>query len=208
MAAVYDLETGDLCDLTVPALPEGWHAVMDRRCGPTGQLLFYNEETEQLTATAPGAAANESPGALQHWRPTQKNPLAAEFERTRSDLEGFLAGGACKSALQQKLERVEQMQLNRSRTQLRSDEDEDVGSNGPQDGWNGYNAVVRAVKRVARDHPLGTRQKVQTAEATRIDIERYTASQSLWQCLYCGACLMCVGAMVFVLTSVHVVAPD
>lgn len=194
---VFDLQTGELCNLTVPGpLPEGWHAVLDRRCGPTGQLLFYNEETEELLTTMPGAAAVE-----------QKRLLAAEFARTRGDLEGFLAGAAQAqtSALLQKIERLEQMQRDRIRSdRLRFELEQDVRSSGVEGGWNGYNALVQGVKRAARSHPLGNRQKVQTAEVTRMEYERYVALQSLWQYMYCGLCLMCVTVVVLLLASVHI----
>lgn len=194
---VFDLQTGELCSLTVPGpLPEGWHAVLDRRCGPTGQLLFYNEETEELLTTMPGAAAVE-----------QKRLLAAEFARTRGDLEGFLAGAAQAqtSALLQKIERLEQMQRDRIRSdRLRFELEQDVRSSGVEGGWNGYNALVQGVKRAARSHPLGNRQKVQTAEVTRMEYERYVALQSLWQYMYCGLCLMCVTVVVLLLASVHI----
>ena len=194
---VYDLQTGELCNLTVPGpLPEGWHAVLDRRCGPTGQLLFYNEETEELLTTMPGAAAAE-----------QKRLLAAEFARTRGDLEGFLAGAAQAqtSALLQKIERLEQMQRDRNRTdRLRFELEQDVRSSGVEGGWNGYNALVQGVKRAARSHPLGNRQKVQTAEVTRMEYERYVALHSMWQYMYCGLCLMCVTVVVLLLASVNI----
>eukprot|EP00900_Chrysochromulina_parva_P014364 jgi/Chrpa1/22929/Chrysochromulina_OHIO_Genome00000430-RA len=179
-----------------PLHSPGWHAVLDRRCGPTGQLLFYNEETEELLTTMPGAAAVE-----------QKRLLAAEFARTRGDLEGFLAGAAQAqtSALLQKIERLEQMQRDRIRSdRLRFELEQDVRSSGVEGGWNGYNALVQGVKRAARSHPLGNRQKVQTAEVTRMEYERYVALQSLWQYMYCGLCLMCVTVVVLLLASVHI----
>ena len=200
---VYDLETGELCNLTVPTiLPSGWHAVMDRRCGPTGQLLYYNEETEELTAQPPGESASSSSTAPPHWRPASKNPLAVEFERkggvSHGDKMGFLAS---KRTLLEQMESVERLQLAR-RNQARWQDDDDDNA-GSLQGWNGFNAVVRAVKRAAM-YPLTQRQKVQTAHATRVEMERYTASQSLWQTVYCCACLLCLAAIVFVVGSVRV----
>jgi len=184
---VFDLETGDLCNITVAGpLPPGWHAVMDRRCGPLGQVLYYNESTDELTAQLPTRSAAPAPMLVQ-----QRTPVPAEIQQ-RSEKLGFLAG---KRTLLEQMESVDRMQLaQRGRGYSRLEEEDDPG---PAEGWGGFNAVVRAVKRAAM-HPLSKREKMLTASAQRAQIQRYTDSQSLWQCIYCGGCLLCVGGLIVV----------
>ena len=123
---VYDLMTGEPLDMPAPPMPPGWHAVLDRRRGPRGQLLYYNEDTDVTTPIMPGSeAAPPAPPAPPIFEPADMeagqsgagsallppsqsaHPLAREFQ-----LAGLTQPSqpGPKSALLWQLEQVEAQQ--------------------------------------------------------------------------------------------------